>query len=191
MRIKKNTFTEFNCSNCGKLASKKNSAFNKNLRISGNNFCCLSCANSFNGRKDPTRRAHMLECSKKGISFRKSTFALTLRSARSNLSKRTGEKLEFTIDHKYLKELWETQKGICPYTKIQLILPTIYDRIKDKTIRASLDRIDSDKGYILGNVQFVSTPINLMKNTMSNEETINFINTIVTNINKENLPITE
>lgn len=37
---------------------------------------------------------------------------------------------------------------------------------------ASLDRIDSSKGYEIGNIQFISTAINYMKNTMSHEDTL-------------------
>ena len=42
----------------------------------------------------------------------------------------------------------------------------------DPIYTASLDRIDSNKGYIKGNVQFISTAINYMKNNMSNEDTV-------------------
>jgi len=44
---------------------------------------------------------------------------------------------------------------------------------------ASLDRIDSDKGYTEGNVVWVYKPINLMKNTFSSEEFINICKLIV------------
>lgn len=187
MKTKKNTFTEFHCSNCGKLSLKKNSAYNYNLKHSGNNFCSLGCSSSFNGKKDPNRKEHLAKCRIKGLLVRKSTFTATaiLKCAKNNIRNRIGEKLEFNITRAYLKELWESQKGMCPYTNIQLVLPTIYETIKDITIRASLDRIDSSKGYIKGNVQFISTAINYMKSTMTNEETINFINLIVSNKNKE------
>lgn len=44
--------------------------------------------------------------------------------------------------------------------------------------RASLDRIDSTKGYIIGNVQFISTPINYLKNTMTDLETKQYLKLI-------------
>lgn len=43
---------------------------------------------------------------------------------------------------------------------------------------ASLDRIDSSKGYIKGNVQFVSLPINYMKSTKSDIEIRQFLKQI-------------
>ena len=87
------------------------------------------------------------------------------------------------LDLKYLKQLWEEQKGICPYTKIELQLPeSSNSHLIHPTIRASLDRIDSYKGYIKGNVQYVSTPINYMKTTMSDKETIEFLQVITNNL---------
>lgn len=60
---------------------------------------------------------------------------------------------------------------MCPYTKLKLVLPSQDNKDIPFGHLASLDRIDSSKGYIEGNVQFVSTPINYMKNTMSDSET--------------------
>jgi len=74
-----------------------------------------------------------------------------------------------------LKEQWQKQNGICPYTGIQLELPN-YSKTKKFSIQeaASLDRINSNKPYEKDNIVFVSTPINYMKNTMTEEETIAF-----------------
>ena len=46
------------------------------------------------------------------------------------------------------------------------------------TKQASLDRIDSSKGYIKGNIQFISTPINYMKSTMTDSEVKSFLKLI-------------
>ena len=68
-----------------------------------------------------------------------------------------------------IKKQWEYQKGICPYTDIKLEFKT-----NNNFKKASLDRIDSNKLYEKGNIEFVSMPINYMKHTMSVEKTIEF-----------------
>lgn len=79
---------------------------------------------------------------------------------------------DFDLSLEYLKQLWDEQKGICPYTGIHLQLAEYKANHNDPIYTASLDRIDSSKGYIKGNVQFISTAINYMKNNMSHEDTI-------------------
>ena len=77
----------------------------------------------------------------------------------------------------YLKQQWETQNGICPYTKIKMILPrNTLEYCKIKSLKkASLDRIDSSKGYIEGNVEFVCSAINLGKNNFTKEAMVSFL----------------
>ncbi len=70
-----------------------------------------------------------------------------------------------------LLEQWNKQNGICPYTGIQLKLPVFRKRLPLFEM-ASLDRINSSKSYERDNVVFVSAPINFMKNSMTEEETI-------------------
>lgn len=50
--------------------------------------------------------------------------------------------------------------------------------IKKTPTKASLDRIDPNKGYIIGNVEFVCYCINVMKNDFTKEQMIDFINNI-------------
>lgn len=58
-----------------------------------------------------------------------------------------------------LEDLQEQlQQGVCPYTKLRLTLPENGNvNTLDVTIRASLDRIDSDKPYEVGNIQLPLT----------------------------------
>ena len=92
--------------------------------------------------------------------------------------KATG--INVDIDIKYLKELWETQNGKCPYTGLQMIIPQTtkeYQKIHSLE-KASIDRIDPSKGYIKGNVEFVCMFINFAKSSYSKEQMINLISKI-------------
>lgn len=82
--------------------------------------------------------------------------------------------IEFNITKEYLWELYRSQEGKCYYTDLDISLNT---RNNKKT--ASLDRIDSSKGYVEGNLVWVHKNINLMKNVFSKEEFLNYCNLIV------------
>lgn len=111
-------------------------------------------------------------------------YLMTLAEQRHK-KKHQKNKMLFDIDLEYLKEVWNKQ-NICPYSKIQLVLPMPYRSWRktknDSIISASLDRIDSSIGYVKGNVQFVARPINFLKGTLSHDETINFCKTITKNL---------
>lgn len=77
------------------------------------------------------------------------------------------KKLDFNLTLNYLDELFLKQQKQCSISGISLILHA--DGVLNT---ASLDRIDSSKGYIQGNVQWVFTMINMMKSMMSNDDFI-------------------
>lgn len=79
---------------------------------------------------------------------------------------------EFKITVKEAWELFEKQNGECPLTGIALVFPTNM-KAKMSEYNMSLDRIDSSKGYIEGNVQWVYKPAQFMKHTLSQQEFIN------------------
>ncbi|MFA5049150.1 MAG: hypothetical protein WC516_09060 [Patescibacteria group bacterium] len=68
-------------------------------------------------------------------------------------------KLDFDIDLPYMWELFKSQNGCCALTGIPII------PIHNGT--ASIDRIDSNLGYIKGNVQWVHKCVNTMKSVYS------------------------
>lgn len=84
--------------------------------------------------------------------------------------------LDFNLTKEYLQKLFEQQNKRCIYTNIEIKIPfranTILDYYGlDKISNlASLDRIDSTKGYVVGNVQWVLSEINIMKNDLPNEK---------------------
>lgn len=75
-------------------------------------------------------------------------------------------------DNKRVRKLFLKQNRKCILSGIEIGFPKAWG-VKSKTnITASLDRIDSSKGYVKGNVQWVHKTINSMKMNMSD---INFI----------------
>ena len=167
----------FICDNCGKEAQKPLSEYNRNIKLGRKNFCCRACSATYrcNLYKDTPTEAQLQaqQNIKNYAGSRKdewTPFRYSLRNAKKRFK-------EFHLTLEDLKQIWEQQAGICPYTGLKLELPT-YIKCKNIWYRASLDRIDSSKGYVVGNVQFVSTPINLMKSTMSDLETKQYLKLI-------------
>lgn len=165
------------CDYCGKSYEKAESEYKRNQKLGRRSFCSRSCqtkANNADRRNKPLTKAQLdhLESVRPNRRDKYTPFRYSLRCAK----RRTKE---CTITLENLEEVWNLQQGICPYTGIKLVLP------EDSNIdtipvyeRASLDRINSSLGYVKGNIQFVSTPINYMKNTMSDSETKQFLKLI-------------
>lgn len=168
------------CDNCGKEFQKPQSEINRSIKLGRNNYCCREC--SIEGARKTRANLPHKPASNKLLEHLKhicgnqrdayTPFRYSLRCA-----KRRFKDVNVTLDD--LKDVWEKQNGICPYTGIKLILP------EDSNInqidffhRASLDRIDSEKGYVKGNIQFISTPINLMKQSQTDLDVKNFLKEI-------------
>lgn len=79
---------------------------------------------------------------------------------------------EYTLTPEYIKELLISQNYKDFYTGL----------IPEDKMLYSIDRIDSSKGYIQGNV-VITTRINLMKGTMNTEEFKQTIKDLYNNIN--------
>ena len=87
---------------------------------------------------------------------------------------RRTKNIEFNVTIEYLWELFLKQNRKCAYTGEELCFGTLA-QVRNKENReqiASLDRIDSDKGYVEGNVQWIHKKLNLMKQDLKEE---NFI----------------
>lgn len=96
-----------------------------------------------------------------------------------NKRRKKNPDFEYSISMKQGWEQFEKQEGKCAYTKLPLSFP------KQGALggTASLDRIDSSRGYIEGNIQWVHTDINNMKSDMTQEQFINLCKLVITNIN--------
>jgi hypothetical protein len=157
------------CSNCGQLFNKAITEINRTNAKGGKHYCSRKCCGKGNIAQNLNKwvgnpiTLHLKQYTTrdKYTGFREFIRRAKNRNKLGNL----------TLDD--LIEQWNNQNGICPYTGISLKLP----KARNKFLlieTASLDRIDSNKLYEKGNIVFVSTPINYMKNSMSEEETISF-----------------
>jgi hypothetical protein len=85
-----------------------------------------------------------------------------------------------------LKEVWEKQRGICVYTGMRLLLPSWSDRKRGGQMNlASVDRIDSARGYTKDNIQYVCLMANYAKNCFSHTDMLYFCKCIKDNFNNE------
>ena len=94
-----------------------------------------------------------------------------------------SRKLEFSVTIEYIWNLYLLQNKKCKLSGVDIIFGDRYDTT---TTTASLDRIDSSKGYIDGNVQWVHKAVNYMKWDKSDEEFLMWCN-LITDWNK-NIP---
>jgi hypothetical protein len=82
---------------------------------------------------------------------------------------------EFDLTKKYLWELYVRQNKKCALSGWDIQFGRIYFKYETT---ASLDRIDSSKGYIVGNVQWVHKLVNLMKNSISQKDFISICQSV-------------
>ena len=89
----------------------------------------------------------------------------------------TKKGFEFNLTLEYLMSIFN---GKCALSGLEIQFGKHWKMMSDQP--ASLDRIDNTKGYIIGNVQFISTAINYMKNNMSHRDTIKLCNIIAKHV---------
>jgi hypothetical protein len=77
--------------------------------------------------------------------------------------RKKGRDDAYDIDQEYIEKLYDEQRGVCAISGLVMACKT-HDRYN-----LSIDRIDSSKGYIKGNVHLVCSIINNMKNEYSME----------------------
>lgn len=75
----------------------------------------------------------------------------------------------FNITPEYLQTLYENQQGKCALTGLPIEFKEHY---LQGSQTSSLDRINSDYGYIVGNLQWVHKDINFMKGLLSQKRFI-------------------
>jgi hypothetical protein len=158
------------CNSCGCSFLKSTKEYNRRIKLYKLLYCSLSCAGIANQNSLGEYKGKISQIPKDVVKRKKDEFSDLRVFAR--LARRRDTEQNLTLE--YLKELWELQNGTCPLTGWMLSL----DR-SAKPNQASLDRIDSNKGYIQGNVRYVALIANLCKWSFTDEQVIHFCNSVV------------
>jgi len=166
---------------CGKSFEKENKEINRSKILGRKQYCCRKCFANAEGKKnlllvdEETKirlQNNIKNYVKKGSKDQYSNFRFFMKVMKN---KNRAKKWFNDFDVKYLKEIWDKQNGKCPFTGWNMILPKNVSGHRARNIRnASVDRIDSSKGYLKGNIQFVCFTANIAKNNYSEEELIEF-----------------
>jgi len=103
-------------------------------------------------------------------------FGRSLSKAKERAIKRS---LPFSIDKKYIMKLFDEQEGRCYYSGLQLSIVKSDKNCVHDPLKMSLDCIDSEKGYVKGNVVWCAYCVNSLKQKMPVEEMIGICRQIV------------
>lgn len=95
-----------------------------------------------------------------------------------NLAKQRSIPITITLEEIII--LWNNQGGKCALSGVDLTFGMELQSLNEKSrlihshrmTTASLDRIDSNGGYIKGNIQWVEKNINIFKNALNNDDFI-------------------
>jgi len=124
-------------------------------------FSCQVCCKEIDSSKTPPRCNH---------SYMYNIDSIWSNVLRSALGIKSGRKrLEIDVDRKYIEKLFFKQKELCALSGVKIFLG----------INASLDRINSSKGYIKDNLQWIHKDLNQMKGSLDSLYFLEICNNIV------------
>jgi len=165
------------CAQCGKPFDKVKSEYARQIRCGRTHnsfFCSRSCTGKavVNNLGDAVGDIkHLLQGYDQSDEL--SAFKVHLRRAKARSKDSLHKPIH--INAQYLKDLWEAQQGKCALSNVPLVLER---KTSNPIYSASLDRINSNQGYIKGNVQFVSVIINRAKNNSPDSLILEFLEII-------------
>lgn len=167
---------ELICEVCKKEFLRRKAEATRNAKLGRPIYCSLKCAGKRAIENIPLEKRYHPECLKKGSKTDElSPFRHHLKCMKNRAGRNGGQRKPVFVTLEDLKEQWEKQKGICPYTGWQLKNADSTTIRLDKTPdRASVDRIDSNKPYVKENIQFIALMAQYAKNDWQEEDLVVF-----------------
>ena len=167
------------CSSCGKSFERVLKEYRRtNVKGGRKPYCSLKCS----GKKNTSHLEKWTsENNPRGKRWEKDEYSPFREHMRRIKNRKRDRGREVDVDKEYLKEVFEQQKGVCIYSGVALEHSS---KGKSNSLTtASVDRIDSSKGYVKGNIQFTSIVCNHAKNGMSDTEMKEWIKLVRSKIN--------
>jgi YHS domain-containing protein len=174
------------CRNCRKPITKETKEYRRQIRRGKENFFCSgSCAASFGHKTGSYNYVTAYErlATYSGPRAKRKPDALSPYRWFARCIRRRGKgnsRKTTNLTPQDLKELFEAQEGICPLTGWRLNLPVSSNGWEENRHprNASIDRINPEKGYIRGNVRFVSYIANIARNTYGDDTLYDFCKSV-------------
>lgn len=176
------------CEYCGAKVLKDLSEWVRNQNKNRKSFCSGSCAVSYGNKirefdKDKCISNFKGKNNSSANLDELSPFRPHLKNIKTH--SKAKNRLDFVnITLQDLKNQWDKQDGVCPYTGVKL---ENYKNSQKTSLatpyRASVDRIDSSKGYEVDNIEFISYMAQCAKNRFTKEELIEFCKQVAANHN--------
>jgi hypothetical protein len=175
------------CTQCGK--SKPITEFEKRTATRRRRICkeCVNLNNRREWEENPDRKAYQDEWRKANLDKISAYSKRSYEKARTDLKrwfskgltttrgycKRKGDAFDLTAD--YLVELFNSQNGLCALTGRVML----YGSEGVQRDSVSIDRIDHEGGYVIGNVRLVTYQANAARNRFSDDELFAFCEAVL------------
>jgi glycerol-3-phosphate dehydrogenase len=163
---------QLTCDGCGIVFQKEKNEYNRRIKRGSSRFFCTSaCAGKVTGGWSKVRESLKENGNLYDISSHANNKVDLYTPFKPHFRRIKRRRHDHDITLQDLKDQWEVQLGKCAYSKVSLISDKLNRKHNISPVYlASLDRIDSTKGYLKGNIQWVSVSMNYAKNNMSHEQ---------------------
>lgn len=176
----------------GFLMFTGNTFYKEHTKIVVYEFIC-DCGQIIRARGDVVARGEKKSCGCKSTTYHYRDKMIELGDdypfhvlLTRSLERSKEKNIDFSITIEDIKNQYKLQDGKCFYTKQEILIPIGFSsKHASGPSIASIDRIDSSKGYIAGNIQLTTKVINLFKHALSHEEFIKMCNIISNNFPKK------
>jgi hypothetical protein len=153
-----------------------------------NEFKDFSCFGKSNQPKNTYKLTYLCkECAKNKVHEYRNTEAGFWVGVWNNLTQSAKtRKIDVEVTKEDIVNLWNKQQGLCAITKLPMQKVKAQRTTRSRCMnqfRASVDRIDSEKGYVKGNIRMVCAYVNVMKLDQTDEQLKFWCNAILKGMN--------